>query len=75
MNMSSTATPIYEVALEGAKEVVTVNCGDLGVSVSKNPVIVSPPIVHVPETLPTSLSGTASLHPLVAVNAAVGRAE
>jgi hypothetical protein len=46
--MSLTATPTYEVAFEGANEVVTVDSGDVAVIVYRSPVIVSPLMVHVP---------------------------
>lgn len=57
MNMSLIATPTYEVASEGANEVVTVDSGVVPVIVSRAPVIVCPPMVHVPKTVPTSPSG------------------
>jgi hypothetical protein len=60
MNMSLSATPTYEVAFEGANDVVTIDCGVVAVIVSRPPVIVCPPMVHIPYTVPTSPSGTVS---------------
>jgi hypothetical protein len=54
MNMSLIATPIYEVASEGAKEVVIVDSGDVAAIVSRSPVTVCSPKVHVPDTMPKS---------------------
>ena len=56
-NMSLTATPTNEVACEGENEVVTIDIGVVPVIVSKIPVIICPPIVHVPNTVPISPSG------------------
>jgi hypothetical protein len=66
-NMSLTATPTYEVASEGANEVVTVINGDVAVIVFRSPVIVSPLMVHVPSTTPTSSLGITSSQPPVGV--------
>jgi hypothetical protein len=67
MYASLTATPTYEVASDGANEVVPVNYGDVAVKVSRPPVTVSPPMVHVPYTVPMSPSGGMILQPLVGV--------
>jgi len=75
MNMSLNATPTYEVASEGANEVVTVDSGDVAVIVSRPPVIVCPPMVHVPFTVPTSPSGMMSSQPPVGVKTELGSVE
>jgi hypothetical protein len=75
MNMSLSATPTYEVASEGANDVVTVDCGVVAVIVSRPPVIVCPPMVHIPYTVPTSPSGMVSSQPLVGVKTEFGSVE
>jgi len=57
MNMSLNATPTYEVASEGAIEVVIVCSGAVAVTVSRAPVSVCPPMVHVPNMVPMSPVG------------------
>lgn len=75
MNISLIAAPTYEVASEGANEVVTVDTGDVDLIVSRAAVIVCPPMVHVPYTVPTSPSGRTRLQPPVGVNTDLGSVE
>ena len=71
----STATPTYELASEGANDVVIVDSGVVAVMVSRPPVIVCPPMVHVPLTVPRSPSGKTFPQPTVGVKAELGSAE
>jgi hypothetical protein len=75
MNMSLTATPTYEVASEGANDVVTVDSGDVAVIVSRPSVTVCPPMVHVPYTVPRSPSGKLKSQPPVGVKTELGSVE
>lgn len=55
--MFSTATPTNLVASPGENVVVDVDIGAVPVIEIRAPVIACPPIVHVPETVPTSTGG------------------
>lgn len=67
MNISVAATPTYEVASEGANTVVLVEIGVVAVMVSSSAVTVCPPMVHVPNTAPTSSLGMIRSQPTVGV--------
>ena len=75
MNISLTAAPASVVASVGANEVVLVDIGIVPVMANRSPVIVSPPIVHVPDTLLTSLPGKMRWQPAVGVKAELGSPE
>jgi hypothetical protein len=74
-NISVYATPMSELASEGAFEIVSVNTGVVPVIVPMAAVIVWVPTVHVPYTLPTSLVGIKALQPLVGVKTELGNVE
>lgn len=75
MNISLTATPTSVVASVGANEVVLVDIGIVPVIISRLPVIVTPPIVHVPDTGFRSRPGKRRWQPAVGVKVELGSTE
>jgi hypothetical protein len=75
INMPEIATPMYELASEGANDVVSDENGVVAVMVIRPPVIVCPPRVHVPLTVPRSPSGIICAQPPVGVKAELGSVE
>lgn len=75
MYKPSTATPTYELTSDGANDVVTVDTGVVAVMVNRPPVIVCPPMVQVPLTVPMSPSGMIFPQPPVGVKTEFGSVE
>jgi hypothetical protein len=75
MYISLTAPPTSLVASEGANLVVLVDSGIVPVIISRSPVIVCPPTVHVPDVASRSPQGMMCWQPLVGLKTDLGSVE